>query len=195
MWQNSSNTLSPLSFGVGGLPMETSWMRLPQPRVGTAVPSPHYRALAAAALQEIRTGDPAKQLLSQPLHSTQMQFRQQEPQSESQQLMLQINDVPGPLLQLSTNHPQMIESGTCGRASSYTEAGLQIPSSPSSISGSFSLSGMMGRSQNNATVNPSEGNQYATMMHTSTSALQPCRTMQGGIQVLLHLILEQCIKL
>lgn len=169
-------------------------MRLPPQRLDPAVSSPqneYYRALAAAALQEMRSAEPSKQLLSQSaLSSPHLQFRQQQPgtQQQSQQLMQQMNDTPGPLLQLSSSRPQSpMDLGSSIRTpSNYSESDLHMATSPS-MSGSFSLQGMLGRTQTSGPLSPGDSTQYANMLRSNQSALQACGTMQGSPQVLLSI--------
>lgn len=184
MWANGSDSLGSLKFG--GLAMDTSWMMQPQQRFGPMVPSVqngNYRALAAAALQEIRSGDASKQLLSQSLPSSQLQFRQQQSQPQPQQLMQHINDIPGPLLQLSTSQTQTTDLGNPVRSSSsYRESDLHVASTMAP--NSFALQEMMGRTPTSAPLNSTEGNQLASLMRiTNQNGLQSCGTMQGLIQV------------
>lgn len=152
------------------------------------VPSPQngqYRALAAAALQEFRNGDPSKQLLSQAVPSSQLPFRQQQSEPQPQQLMQHINDIPGPLLQLSTSQTQTTDLGNSGMSSaSYRESDLHMTSA-TTMSNSFGLQDMMGRAPTSAPLNSNEGNHLASMMQiTSQNGLQASGTMQGLIQVL-----------
>jgi len=184
MWPSGSDPLGSLKFG--GLAMDTSW--IPQQRFGPTVPSAQngqYRALAAAALQEIRNGEPSKQLLSQSVPSSHLPFRQQQSQPQPQQLMQHINDVPGPLLQLSTSQTHTIDLGNPGMSSaSYRESDLRM-ASPTTMSNSFGLQDMMGRASTSAPLSSSEGNQLANMMQISShNGLQSSGAMQGLIQVL-----------
>lgn len=186
MWPNGSDPLGSLKFG--GLAMDASWMRLPQQRFGPMIPSPQngqYRALAAAALQEFRNGDSSKQLLSQSVPSLHLPFRQEQSQPQPQQLMQHINDIPGPLLQLSTSQTQTTDLGNPGMSSaSYRESDLHRASS-TTMSNSFGLQDVMGRAPTSTPLSSSEGNQLASMMQiTSQSGLQPSGTMHGLIQVL-----------
>ncbi|KAG0628427.1 hypothetical protein M758_1G025600 [Ceratodon purpureus] len=184
MWANGGDALGSLKFG--GLAMDTSWMMLPQQRFGSMVPSPQngqYRALAAAALQEIRSGDSSKQLLSQSLPSSHLQFRHQQSQPQPQQLMQHINNIPGPFLQLSTSQTQTADLGNPVRSSSnYRESGLHMASTMTP--NSFALQEMMGRTPTSAPINSTEASQLASLMRiTNQNGLQPCGTSQGSIQV------------
>lgn len=186
MWPSGSDSFGPLKYG--GMGMDTSWMRPPQQRFGPMVPSPQngqYRALAAAALQEFRNGDSSKQLLSQSVPSSHLPFRQQQAQSQPQQLMQHINDIPGPLLQLSTSQTQTTDLGNPGMASaSYRESDLHMASS-TTMSSSFGLQDMMVRAPTSTPLSSSEGNQLASMMQiTSQNGLQSSGPMPGLIQVL-----------
>lgn len=180
LWYNSSDSLGPLNFG-----MDPSWMRMPQQRPGLNVSPPqneYYRTLASAALQEIRTGDPSKPLVAESLPNSQILYRQQQTQTQqqsqhNQQLMPQMNDVPGPLLQLSTNQTQTsIDMGSAIRStSSYPESELHM-SSPSPRA--FSLQGMNCRAQGNGPVSLADGNQFSNMMRANQNGLQPCNQVQ-----------------
>lgn len=184
MWPNDSDPLGLQKFG--GLAMNTSWMRLPQQNVGSMVPSSQneqYRALAAAALQEIRTADSSKQLLAQSPLLSQLHFRQHQSHPQPQQLMQHINDVPGPQLQMSTCQTQTTDLGNPARSSSYRESDVQL-GPPATTSNSFSYQEMMGRAPSSNPLTSNGGHQLTSMMRTSQNGLQPCGTMQEFIQVL-----------
>lgn len=176
-----------MSLKVGGLRLDPLWMRLPQPRLGPMVSSPqsgYYRALAAAALQEIRSVDPPTQLLPQSASSSQLFFGQPQSQSQPQQLMQHINDIPGPLLQLTTSQTQTVDlANPVGPSSSYRESDMHM-TSPTTMSNSLALQGMMRRASTSATLSFSEGNQITSLMRKSHNGLQPYGTVQGVIQVL-----------
>jgi hypothetical protein len=120
LWSDSNDALSNLNFQC--LAMDSPWMCLQQQqRPELTLPSPHnedYRALAAAALQEMRSRDASnKQLLAQaPMQMWQQQqpppqAQQQQHQHQQQQLkqgMHQMGGVvpAGPLLQLPGSQPQ-----------------------------------------------------------------------------------------
>ena len=185
MWVNGSDSLVSLKFS--GLAMDNSWMNmLPQQRFGSMLPSAQngqYRALAAAALQEMRGGDSSKQLLpGQSLPPTQLQFRQQQSQPQPQQLMQHINDIPGPLLQLSTSQTETMDLGNPVRpSSSYRESNLHM-ASPAMAPTSFALQEMMGRTPTAAPLNSTEGSQLASMMRISSqNGSQPCGNIQPGL--------------
>lgn len=184
MWANGSDPLGPLKLS----DLDNSWMMSPQQRFGPLVPSAQngqYRALAAAALQEIRSGESSKQMLSQSLPSSQLQFRQHQSQPQPQQLMQHINDIPGPLLQLSTSQIQTTDLGNPVRSSSSYREGDMHMASPTMPPNSFALQEMMGRTTSSAPLNPIEGSQFASVMRIpNQNGLQPCGTMQGLIQVL-----------
>ncbi|XP_024392267.1 auxin response factor 6 isoform X2 [Physcomitrium patens] len=182
MWPNDSDPLGLQKFG--GLAMNTSWMRLPQQNVGSMVPSSQneqYRALAAAALQEIRTADSSKQLLAQSPLLSQLHFRQHQSHPQPQQLMQHINDVPGPQLQMSTCQTQTTDLGNPARSSSYRESDVQL-GPPATTSNSFSYQEMMGRAPSSNPLTSNGGHQLTSMMRTSQNGLQPCGTMQEFIQ-------------
>jgi len=181
LWYNSSDSLGSLNFGI-----DPSWMRVPQQRPGLSVsPSQneYYRTLAAAALQEFRSGDASKPLVAESLPNSQILYRQQAAQTQqqsqhSQQLMPQMNDIPGPLLQLSTTQTQgSIDMGSTIRStSSYPEAELHMSPSPRA----FSLQGMMGRVQGNGAVTSADGNQFSNMMRANQNGLPPCNQVKLG---------------
>ena len=185
LWSNSCDSLGPLNYG-----MDQSWMRLPQQRPGHNVSSSqndYYRTLAAAALQEFRTGDPSKSLVAESLPNPQILYRQHQAQTQqqsqhNQQLMPQMNDVPGPLLQLSTTQTQAsIDMGSTIRpSSSYSESELHM-SSPSPRA--FSMQGLMSRAQGNVPVSSADGNQFSNLMRPNQNGLQPCGVMAGSNQV------------
>nr|XP_024366632.1 auxin response factor 6-like isoform X1 [Physcomitrium patens]XP_024366633.1 auxin response factor 6-like isoform X1 [Physcomitrium patens]XP_024366635.1 auxin response factor 6-like isoform X1 [Physcomitrium patens]PNR27047.1 hypothetical protein PHYPA_030528 [Physcomitrium patens] len=183
MWPHGSDPS--VSLKVGGLRLDPLWMRLPQPRLGPMVSSPqsgYYRALAAAALQEIRSVDPPTQLLPQSASSSQLFFGQPQSQSQPQQLMQHINDIPGPLLQLTTSQTQTVDlANPVGPSSSYRESDMHM-TSPTTMSNSLALQGMMRRASTSATLSFSEGNQITSLMRKSHNGLQPYGTVQGVIQ-------------
>ncbi|CAK9875006.1 unnamed protein product [Sphagnum jensenii] len=168
MWADGSDSLGTLNFRNPA--MESPWMQPSQQRVDSAVASSQnelYRALAAEALQEIRTGD-SKQL-HHPLSSPQLHFHQQQSQAQQQQNQPSTHrmvDAPGPLLQLSFSGPQSQMNLACSmrQASSYCESDLQMGSS------SFSLQGMLGRAQSNSPI--SENDQFFNMLPPSQSTMQ-----------------------
>lgn len=187
LWATSCDSLGPLNYG-----MDQPWMRLSQQRPGHSVSSSqndYYRSLAAAALQEFRTGDPSKPLGAEVLPNSQILYRQHQAQSQqqsqhNQQLMPQMNDVPGPLLQLSTTQTQAsIDLGSAVRPSlSYSESELHM-SSPSPRA--FSMPGLMSRAQGTGPVSCADGNQISSVMRPNQNGLQPCGVMVGSNQVYL----------
>ena len=184
LWNNGCDSLGPLNYGI-----DPSWMRLPQQRPGHNVSSSqndYYRTLAAAALQEFRTGDPSKPL-AESLPNAQILYRQHQVQTQqqsqlNQQLMPQMNEVPGPLLQLSTTQTQTsIDMGNTVRpSSSYSDSELHM-SSPSPRA--FSMQGMISRAQGNGPESSPDGNQFPSLMRPNQNSLQPCGTMTGSNQV------------
>ncbi|CAM6009466.1 unnamed protein product [Sphagnum balticum] len=100
MWADGSDSLGTLSLRNSA--MESPWMQPSQQRVDSAVALSQnelYRALAAEALEEIRTED-SKQL-HHPLSSPQLHFHQQQFQAQEQQ-----------------NQPSTHRMGMLGRAQS-----------------------------------------------------------------------------
>ncbi|XP_073389669.1 auxin response factor 6 isoform X2 [Physcomitrium patens] len=172
LWPNSCDTLGPLSFG-----MEQPWMRMSQQRAGNE----YYRTFAAAtALQEFR--DPSKQVVTDSMPNSQILYRQPQPQLQNQhnqQLMPQMNDVPGPLLQLSTTQASMDLGSSVRPSSSYSDSEIHLPS-PSSRS--FSIQGMMGRTLGNVPTNSGDGNQFPSLMRPNQTGLSPCGLIAGNHQ-------------
>lgn len=172
IWYSNGDSLGPLNFG-----MDPSWIRLPQQRPGLNVPpNDLYRSLAAAALQEIRTGDPSKPMVAESLPNSQILYRQQQAQNQqqsqhNQQFMPQMNDVPGPLLQLSTSQTSIDMGSNMRSTSSYPESELHM-SSPSPRG--FSWQGLLCRPQGNGTVSSPDGSQFSNMMRVNQNGLQHC---------------------
>ncbi len=168
MWGDGSDSLGTLNFRNSA--MESPWMQPSQQRVDSAVASSQnelYRALAAEAPQEIRTGD-SKQL-HHPLSSPQLHFHQQQSQAQEQQNQPSTHrmvDAPGPLLQLSFSGAQSQMNLTCStrQASSYCESDLQMGFS------SFSLRDMFGRAQSSSPI--SENDQFFNILPPSQSTMQ-----------------------
>jgi hypothetical protein len=108
----------------------------------------YYRALAAAALQEIRCADASTHSMphAQPsVSSSQMQFRSQSPQL-NQHGGQHVSNASGPVLQLSSSRPQspLAVGVSMAQCSGYSEGDIHMTSSPSA-SGSFPLHSMLGR--------------------------------------------------
>ncbi|KAG0605997.1 hypothetical protein M758_9G104900 [Ceratodon purpureus] len=185
LWATGCDSLGQLNYG-----MDQPWMRVSQQRPGLSVSSTqneYYRTLAAAALQEFRTGDPSKPMGAEILPNSQILYRQHQAQTQqnsqhNQQLMPQMNDVPGPLLQLSTNQTQAsMDMGSTGRPSlSYSESELHM-SSPSPRA--FSMPGLMSRAQVTGSVSCADGNQFSSVLRSNQNSLQPCGVMAGSNQV------------
>ncbi|CAK9258549.1 unnamed protein product [Sphagnum jensenii] len=174
MWVDGSDSLGALNFR--NLAMDSPWMRAaPQQRLeSSSVASQQnefYRHGIAppASLQEIRTGDSAAkqlhQLSSQPLQFHHQQQPHTQQQQQNQHSMHQMVDAPGPLLELSFSGPQaQMDLGCPMRpTTSYCESDLQMGAS-------FSLQGMLGRSQTSSPI--SENNQFFNMLRPSQSAMQ-----------------------
>ncbi|KAL3684899.1 hypothetical protein R1sor_002921 [Riccia sorocarpa] len=145
----------------------------------------------------------------QPLQNHHMQFRQQGqplqlPQQSDQQQVnlqqqqqqlnmqqqqqvltsaqpLQLPDVTGPLLQLSSSRPQSpMELPPPMRASSgYTDSDVHI--SPASTAwGSFPLQSLLNRSQQGGTLPSEETNQLVNLLRNSSSLIQQAPLMSGS---------------
>jgi len=193
MWADGSDSLGALNFR--NLAMDSPWMRAaPQQRLeSSAIASPQnefYRHGIAppASLQEIRTGDSASkqlhQLSSQPLQFHHQQQPHTQQQQQNQHSMHQMVDAPGPLLELSFSGPQaQMDLGCPMRpTTSYCESDLQMGAS-------FSLQGMLGRSQTSSPI--SESNQFFNMLRPSQSAMQ---TSIHGMNVMVQdpQVLKKC---
>lgn len=149
--EDGSDALGSLNFRNLGM---DSWMRN-LPRVEPQQPglppqqNEYYRALAAAALQEIRCGDASKHSMAhaQPsVSSSQMQFRSQSPLTNQHGGQHHVPNASGQMLQLSSSRPlSPLEVGVnMAQCSGYSESDIHMASSPSA-SGSFPLHSMLGR--------------------------------------------------
>jgi hypothetical protein len=164
-------------------------------RQDTSIPGPQnevYRAMAAAALQEIR--DPPKQLhpprqAQQPMQTQQMLFRlqsqQQQDQQQQQQLSippqqqqqpqhLQLPEVNGAsMIPMSGSRPQSPMQLPSMRASSYTESDLHLSPAPSST-GSFGnpMQTMLGRTQQSNVIAGEDSSQFSGLLRTNQNAMQ-----------------------
>lgn len=169
--EDGSDALGALNFRNLGM---DSWMRN-QPRVEPQQPglpvqqTEYYRALAAAALQEIRSTDPSKHPMAhaQPsVSSSQMQFRSQSPQT-NQHGGQHVSNASGTMLQLSSSRPQsQLEVGVnVAQCSGYSEGDIHMASP--SASGSFPLSSVLGRTHLGC-----ESSQLSHMMRPTHNAQQ-----------------------
>ncbi len=184
--------------------MDSPWMCLQQQqRPELTLPSSHnenYRALAAAALQEIRSRDSSnKQLLAQaPMQMWQQQQpppqaqQQQHQQQQLKQGMHQMGGVvpAGPLLQLPGSQPQSpmdLGGGVSSQVvSRYGEADLDMSSSPS-MSPSFALQSMLGRLPTSGPLCPGGDNgtgHYSSILQSNQNALQGSNFVARDPQVL-----------
>ncbi len=168
MWAGGSDSLGVPNFHGLGMDSSTPRMRPPQQRLESAVPSPQnefYRALAAEALQEIRTRDSSKQFHPQSLLSSQqLHFQSQQ---QDQQSMHQMVDASGPLLQLSFSGPQPQVDLVCSMRpeNSYCESELQM------VPSSFSLLGLLGRTaQTNSPTR--ENSHFFNILRPNQSEMQ-----------------------
>ncbi|CAK9205694.1 unnamed protein product [Sphagnum troendelagicum] len=168
MWAGGSDSLGVPNFHSLGMDSSTPRIRPPQQRLESAVPSPQnefYRALAAEALQEIRTRDSSKQFHPQSLLSSQqLHFQSQQ---QDQQSMHQMVDAPGPLLQLSFSGPQPQVDLVCSMRpeTSYCESELQM------VPSSFSLQGLLGTTaQTNSPTR--ENNHFFNILRPNQSEMQ-----------------------
>uniref|UniRef100_A0A7I4F3W5 Auxin response factor n=1 Tax=Physcomitrium patens TaxID=3218 RepID=A0A7I4F3W5_PHYPA len=144
--ENSTDALGRLTFRTPSL---DSWMRPKQPGLPMQE-NEHYRALEAAALEEIRTTSTAKNPMSRvqsSIPSSQMQFQPPHVlRQSSQHGELHMPEASGPLLQLSSSRPQSpFEVGiNMPQCSGYSEGKIHMASSLSA-SESFPLHSMLGR--------------------------------------------------
>ena len=160
-----------------GLPMD-SWIR-PQHRPETGLPTQdneYYRAMAAAALRDIRNVDSSKLPIShtQPsVSAPQLQYHLQPPQvqqQQNQQFMQNISDAPGPLLQLASSRPQSPLDVGVNMPQVYSEADIHMPSR--SVSGTVPLHSMLGRTHIGCSMNPSESGPLNNIMRPNPSSQQ-----------------------
>ncbi len=168
MWAGGSDSLGLPDFHSLGMDSSMPRMRPPQQRLESAVPSPQnefYCALAAEALQEIRTRDSSKQFHPQSLLSSQqLHFQSQQ---QDQQSMHQMVDASGPLLQLSFSGPQPQVDLVCSMRpeTSYCESELQM------VPSSFSLQGLLGTTAR--TNSPTrENNHFFNILRPNQSEMQ-----------------------
>lgn len=159
-----------------GLPMD-SWIR-PQHRPETGLPTQdneYYRAMAAAALLDIRNVDSSKLSISHTQSSVsapQLQYHLQTPQvqQQSQQFMHNISDAPGPLLQLASSRPQSPLDVGVNMPQVYSEADIHMQSR--SVSGNLPLHSMLGRTHLGCPISPSESGPLNNVIRTNQSSQQ-----------------------
>lgn len=177
MWLREDGSDALGGLHLRGLPMD-SWMR-PQHRPETGLPTQdneYYRAMAAAALRDIRNVDSSKLSIShtQPsVSAPQLQYHLQTPQvqqQQNQQFMQSISDAPGPLLQLASSRPQSPLDVGVNMPQVYSEADVHMQSR--SVSGNLPLHSMLGRTHIGCSISPSESGSLNNGLRPNQSSQQ-----------------------
>ncbi|XP_024359906.1 auxin response factor 6 isoform X2 [Physcomitrium patens] len=169
-----------------GFGTDSPWMGILPQRPGHGVTSSlneYNRTLAVAASQEFR--EPSKQVVTESMSNPQNLYRQQQLQTQQHshrnpQSIAQINDVPGPLLQLSTSQASIDLGSSVRPISSYSDSEIYV-SSPSPRP--FSTQAMMSRIPGNVPVSSADGNQFPSLMRTNQNGLPLYGSVTGNHQV------------